>query len=104
MSWSTGDVILTADGKVAHARHTTTFACEIRVAQSNEPKDHPCAFCKVVPGWAWWSNGGMDFARGYRTAICEPCCVAKELAHAREQAARIPALETRMKELNGGTP
>ena len=59
-----------------------------------------CVFCGERTGDVRWSNSDGDAARGHVSFVCELCAVTKQLAHARERAKDIPALEKRLREIS----
>ena len=59
-----------------------------------------CAWCGQRPAAVWWTEGAVAFVHGMATGVCERCCVSRQLAHAREMAARIPALEAQLAALD----
>lgn len=62
--------------------------------------DGPCQLCGKRPAKHWWSDEGLVAAvHGMYSARCERCIVETQLTHAREMAASIPKLETRLAEL-----
>jgi len=58
--------------------------------------EHPvCSKCGKRPGTERWETA--DFR--HPTWRCELCCVRAQVDHARERAAALPALESRLAEL-----
>jgi hypothetical protein len=58
-----------------------------------------CAKCKKRKATAWWTgeNGVMGAIHGMAEAYCDICVVLSQLKYAKEQAARLPALEALLK-------
>ena len=66
---------------------------------SQEPLHIPaCDQCQERPGTEYWIGdaGALAFAHGFYRRWCRRCVVRAQLAHAREQAALIPALEAEL--------
>ena len=60
----------------------------------------PAGPCKCgSPAEAWWLGEGsaLDLAHGAGEPRCRRCCLVDQLAYARAQADRIPALEAELK-------
>jgi len=59
-----------------------------------------CDFCGVRPAVAWWGEGMMDLVHGMCAKICDRCSTEKQLAHAREMAAKVAELEAALKKID----
>lgn len=77
----------------------TEIHCELPPADDTQPHG-PCTNCNQRPATAWWCpSGTLGFVHGYAVGWCQICVVTEQLRHAREQAARIPALEQELQRL-----
>jgi len=63
------------------------------------PKGRTCVVCKLRPATCFWSNGGMDAARGYAEPRCEVCVLEEQIENAEAAAAHLPTLRARLVEL-----
>lgn len=64
---------------------------------SFKPKG-PCQNCGAREATTWWvgDGGTLAFVHGFGRPWCEPCCFAKQLEHAEEQARSIPEIRLRI--------
>lgn len=62
-----------------------------------------CGFCKTRPATLHFGDM-LSFTHGGGLNCCEICSTEKQLAHARERAAAIPALEQKLARLHEGHP
>ena len=58
-----------------------------------------CTFCHKRPATEWWTEGTFAYAHGLKQAICGICCFGKQIWHAEERVAGLPALKENLKVL-----
>lgn len=87
---------------------TTTIVVDEGLKRLQTPWEEtpsgPCEACGVREASCWWTGNAsmIDVAHGRGVfAWCTRCCLEAQLTYAREQAARIPALETELAEITG---
>lgn len=63
----------------------------------------PCQHCGIRPATLIWTgeDGTLAFIHGMSERWCDYCVTEAQLAYARAQAARIPALVEKFKHLGG---
>lgn len=59
-----------------------------------------CANCGEREGWTRWGDM-LAITHGMAPMWCELCAVTAQLEYAKERAATIPALESRLEALRG---